>query len=64
MLDSQLNREDKTFDEPIRTIEQAKEFFKAMGCSHFHMDRELPKRSQEYKLLNISKQTEAEWRFE
>lgn len=52
------------FDEPIRTIEQAKEFFKEMGCSHFHMDREFPDRHQEYKLLNISNQTEAEWREE
>ena len=52
------------FDEPIRTIEQAKDFFKAMGCSHFHMDREHPERSQEYKLLKISKQKEAEWRKE
>ncbi|MGB7876408.1 MAG: hypothetical protein WBL25_18655 [Anaerolineales bacterium] len=52
------------FDDPIRTIEQAKEFFKTMGCSHFHMDREFPERSQEYKLLNISKRTEEEWREE
>ena len=52
------------FTEPIRTIEQAKEFFKAMGCSHFHMDREYPERFQEYKLLNISEQTEVEWREE
>jgi len=52
------------FDELIHTIEQAKEFFKGMGCSHFHMDREFPERYQEYRLLNISEQTETEWREE
>ncbi len=52
------------FDEPIKTIQQAKYFFRAMGCSHFHMDREFPERSTEYGQLNISKQTEAEWRKE
>ena len=52
------------FEESIRTIEQAKEFFKTMGCSHFHMDREFPERHQEYKLLNISKQIEVEWKEE
>jgi len=52
------------FDESIRTLEQAKEFFKAMGCSHFHMDREFPERSQEYRRLNITEHTEAEWREE
>jgi hypothetical protein len=49
------------FDEPITTIQQAKEFFRAMGCSHFHMDREYPDRAREYDHLKISKQTEKEW---
>jgi hypothetical protein len=52
------------FDEQIKTVEQAKEFFRAMGCSHFHMGRDYPQRYAEYGKLNISKQTEAEWRKE
>jgi len=52
------------YEEPITTVQQAKEFFKAMGCSYFHMDREFPERSREYRNLNISKQTEAEWQKE
>lgn len=52
------------FDEPIKTTRQAKEFFKAMGCSHFHMDREYPERSKEYGQLDISKLAETEWRKE
>ena len=49
------------FDKPITTIQQAKEFFKAMGCTHFHMDREFPDRAKEYDSLKISRQTEKEW---
>lgn len=52
------------WDEPIMTLQQAKEFFRAMGCSHFHMDREYPEWSREYGQLNISMQTETEWRKE
>jgi len=53
--------EDETFDNPIYTIQQAKSFFRAMGCSHFHMDREYPNRAKEYYRLRISKQMEKEW---
>lgn len=49
------------FDEPITTIQQAKEFFRAMGCSHFHMDREHQDRAKEYSCLRISNQMEKEW---
>lgn len=49
------------FDEPITTIQQAKEFFRAMGCSHFHMDREYPNRAREYSRLRVSKQIEKQW---
>jgi hypothetical protein len=52
------------FEEPIKTIQQAKEFFQAMGCSGFHMYREYPNRYKEYERLHISKQTETEWRKE
>jgi hypothetical protein len=52
------------FDEPIKTIQQAKEFYKAMGCSGFHMYREYPERYREYQRLHISKQTEIEWEKE
>ena len=49
---------------PIKNVEQAKEYFKTMGCSHFHMAREYPQRYEEYKQLNISSQQESEWRGE
>lgn len=52
------------FNEPITTIEQAKAFFRAMECSSYHMWREFPKRHDEYKSFNISKQTETEWQEE
>ena len=52
------------FDKPIKTVEQAKEYFGAMGCSHFHMGREFPQRYDEYRKLNIPKQTETEWQKE
>ena len=48
----------------IETFQDAKEFFKSMGCSHFHMLRDDPQRFNQYKELNISKQTETEWRTE
>ena len=50
------------FDKPITTIEQAKEYFRAFYCSHFHMWRDgIEERNNEYKELNITKQMEAEW---
>lgn len=52
------------FDEPINSIYQAKEYFKSMGCSHFHMSREFPQRYAEYKKLNIPGQKEKEWEIE
>jgi len=50
----------KMFDEPIQIIRQTKEFFRVMGCYDYHMWREFPQRYDEYKQLNISKQTESE----
>ncbi|MTI49676.1 MAG: hypothetical protein FH761_17740 [Firmicutes bacterium] len=52
------------FDEPIKTFEQAKKYFKRMGFSHFHMAREYPNRYEEYKRLSISRHMEIEWRKE
>jgi len=52
------------FDQPIRTVDQAKAYFRAMGCSHMHMAREFPERYEEYRALSISQQTEREWRLE
>jgi len=49
------------FDKPITSIQQAKEYFQSMGCSHFHMCREYPQRYEEYKQFKISKQIELEW---
>ncbi len=55
---------DANFGTPLRTIEQARDFFREMGCSHFHMAREYPERYQEYQHLQISEQLETEWRKE
>ena len=49
---------------PIKTLELAKRFFCAMGCMHFHMAREYPNRYKEYKKLNISENTELQWKTE
>lgn len=49
------------YNRTIETINQAKEYFKFMGCSHFHMAREYPQRYEEYKRLNIAQQIEIEW---
>jgi len=49
---------------PINSIEQAKEFFQAMGCSHFHMGREYPQRYEEYRNLSIPKHLERKWTYE
>jgi hypothetical protein len=49
---------------PIKTLDQAKDFFRYMECSRFHMGREYPQRYDEYMQLDISTQTENEWRKE
>ena len=48
-------------DAPITTREQARAWFQAMGCSHFHMMREDPDRYAQYEALAISKDTERRW---
>ncbi len=55
---------DPNYDTPIATVEQAKDFFRHMGCSHFHMAREFPERYQEYQRLRIPKQLETDWQKE
>lgn len=45
-------------------LQQAKEFFKSMGCSHYHMAHEYPDRYKEYRRLKIPKQTEITWMAE
>ena len=50
------------FNEPIKTIEQAREFFNAVGGSSYEMAREFPGRYAEYQGLNISSQTAQAWR--
>ncbi len=49
---------------PINTIEQAKTYFREMGCSHYGMSRDFPQRYEEYKKLNITKKLEREWEIE
>ena len=51
-------------NKPITNLEQAKEYFIAMGCSHFHIARENYQRRNEYNALNISRDTETQWRKE
>jgi hypothetical protein len=51
-------------DEPIKNLEQAKRYFIAMGCSHFHLARENFQRRDEYYALHIKTKTETKWRQE
>jgi hypothetical protein len=48
-------------NEPINDLEQARKYFIAMGCSHFHMTREYPQRAKEYRELDIDPEIESEW---
>jgi hypothetical protein len=53
------------FDEPIKTIEQAKQFYKANGCASYHIWHDYSEEKvNEYKQLHISRETENEWRKE
>ena len=52
---------DPIYNTPIHTVEQAKAYFREMGCSHFHMARDVPQRYEEYKKLGISGEMEREW---
>lgn len=54
----------RKFQTPIKTVEQAKEFFMAMRCSHYGMAGDYPQRYDDYMELNISKQIEKEWKKE
>ena len=49
---------------PIKDLEQAKAYFLAMGCSHFHLSRESVERRDEYYAFKISRSTEMLWRQE
>lgn len=50
--------------QPILNLEQAKDYFIKMGCSHFHLAREDFQRRDEYYALNISATLETQWRKE
>lgn len=47
--------------EPVRDLQSAEAYFRAMGCSHFFMSREYPDRYDEYRRLGVSKATETAW---
>jgi CheY-like chemotaxis protein len=51
----------EVYDIPIKTPEDAKRYFKAMGCSGFHMCRECPVRYEEFRRLNIAKDQQRQW---
>lgn len=55
---------DAVLKTPIRTLEQARRYFYAMGCSHFHMSRESYERFEEYRALHITDDMERRWRGE
>jgi hypothetical protein len=48
----------------ITNLEQARRYFIAMGCKHFHLDRGNVARREEYYELNISPELEQQWREE
>jgi len=62
-LDRQKDRKRKELiiQTPIKTIEQAKIYFRLAECSHDGMARNSLQRHDEYRQLNISKQLEMEW---
>ena len=49
---------------PIKSIEQAKEYFQEFRCNHFFMLRECPQRYEEYRNLSIPERLEREWTYE
>jgi hypothetical protein len=51
-------------DTTITSVELAKKYFVSMGCSHFHMAREYPERYDEYRGMEIPKDTEQQWKKE
>ena len=52
------------FGTPITSLEMAKSFYVANGCSYYYMAREYPKRYEEYRGLNISEDIEFQWKTE
>jgi hypothetical protein len=49
------------YDTPIRTLEDARRYFQAMGCSGFHMCREYPDRYEEFRRMGISEEQQRVW---
>jgi hypothetical protein len=48
----------------IKNVREAKKYFFACGCSHFHMAREYPERYSEYTKLGVIKEQENQWKKE
>jgi hypothetical protein len=53
---------DQWVNRSIKSVSDARRFFEAMGCSHFHMMRDYPDRYSEYRALKINDAQEHEWR--
>ena len=52
------------FNTPITTLALAREYYKSMDCSFFHMLREAPERYEEYQKLRVPKSLEYQWKTE
>lgn len=48
----------------IINLNDAKNYYFEMSCSHFHMYREYPKKYSEYRKLLVSKELEEQWTME
>jgi len=48
----------------IKTLDDAKEFYHALGCNSFYMQREYPERYEEFLSLNISRHILLKWESE
>jgi len=48
----------------IENLDQARNYYVAMGCSHFHLSRENFERRDEYYALKVPKLLEEKWRME
>ena len=51
----------RDWSSPLNDVADAEAYFRAMGCSHFHMTREYPNRYEEYRKFDVSTTSENQW---